>query len=102
MSSLTLRWAPEWASKVRAFLRALREVLYGMTTYEMEKTVREQRTELADLFTLIVFGDLIGLPVLPPHYALRLLPSIVPELPGWKRRILREREVTELEDFHLH
>jgi hypothetical protein len=44
---------------------------------------------------LVVFGDLVGVPLLPPYYSVRLLPYIVPSLNNWKRRILRERDLTE-------
>ena len=37
-------------------------------------------------------GDIVGIPILPPYYALRLLPFIVPEINGWRRRLARERD----------
>ncbi|MBI4494651.1 MAG: hypothetical protein HY690_17885 [Chloroflexi bacterium] len=86
----------------RGWLQALRDVLYGMTAYEFERTARERRAELEDLFTLVVFGDLLGLPILPSHYALRLLPYVVPRVQVWKRRLLREKDLTEAEELHLH
>jgi hypothetical protein len=48
------------------------------------------------LFVLIVFGDIVGVPVLPPYYTLRLLPYIVPMVDGWQRRMLREKDLTDL------
>ena len=48
------------------------------------------------LFVLIVFGDLVGVPILPPFYTLRLLPYIIPEVNNWKRRMLREKDLTDL------
>ena len=41
-------------------------------------------------------GDLVGVPILPPYYSLRLLPYVVPEINSWKRRLLRERDITDL------
>ncbi|NPA06683.1 MAG: hypothetical protein GXO54_04680 [Chloroflexi bacterium] len=70
--------------------------LYGMLFYDMERALRRQRADLEDLFMFIVFGDMIGLPVLPPYYSLRLLPYIVPVVNRWKRRVLRERDLTDL------
>jgi hypothetical protein len=35
-------------------------------------------------------------PVLPPYYTLRLLPYIVPMVDGWRRRMLREKDLTDL------
>lgn len=88
--------------RLGSFLQALREVLFGMTGYEFERTARERRAELEDLFTLLVFGDLLGLPTLPPFYRLRLFPYIVPRLGVWKRRLLREKDLTEAEELDVH
>ena len=44
----------------------------------------------------VVFGDLVGLPLLPPYYAMRLLPYIIPSLETWKRSLLREKGLTDL------
>ena len=57
---------------------------------------RKQRGDLEHLFVLIVFGDIVGVPVIPPYYALRLLPHIVPAVSNWKRRMLREKDLTDL------
>jgi len=57
-------------------------------------TVRTRGT-LEHLFILITFGDLVGLPILPPYYAMRLLPFVVPEINGWRRRLLRERDIVD-------
>src|SRR4029453_12892602 len=73
----------------------LRGFLYGMTTYEQVLALRKQRADLEHLFVLISFGDLLGVPVLPPYYSLRLLPFIVPLINNWKRRMLRERDLMD-------
>jgi hypothetical protein len=54
------------------------------------------RNEQDRLFTMIVFGDLLGVPLLPPYYTLRFLPYMVPTLETWKRSMLRERDFTDL------
>ena len=46
-------------------------------------------------FVLISFGDLLGVPILPPYYSLRLLPFVVPLINNWRRRMLRERDVMD-------
>lgn len=74
----------------------LRDFIYGMTYFEMEKELRRQRADLEHLFVLISFGDLLGVPILPPYYSLRLLPFIVPLLQVWRRRMLREKDLTDL------
>jgi hypothetical protein len=43
----------------------------------------------------VVFGDLIGLPLLPPYYSMRLLPFVIPFMEKWKRSLLREKDLTD-------
>ena len=85
--------------KLRQIARAAREVLYGMTTYEWVQGTKRERAEVENLFLLISFGDLVGLPILPPYYTLRLLPYVVPAINRWKRSLLRERDWTDLTDL---
>ncbi len=68
------------------------EVLYGMAVHDMVRANLKARGSLEHLFILITFGDLVGVPILPPYYAMRLLPFIVPEINGWRRRMARERD----------
>jgi hypothetical protein len=83
-------------------MRALREFFYGMFTYEIVQEVREMRGSLDRLFILGLFGDMLGVPILPPYYSLRLLPYIVPQIETWKRSVLRERELGSDHEHHLH
>ena len=87
--------------KLRTCGKALREILYGMTIHEMDVGFRKERGDLNHLFMLIVFGDLVGLPLLPPYYSMRLLPYILPGLRTWKRSLLRERDLTDLASIDL-
>jgi hypothetical protein len=89
----------EIAQKLRSIVHAVGEMIYGATIYEMVRDLRQERARIEHLFVLIVFGDLLGLPILPPYYALRLLPYIVPSIETWKRSMLRERDLTELAEF---
>jgi hypothetical protein len=80
------------------FIRALRDILYGATVYEMVRDLRKERGQLEQMFILVVFGDLLGVPILPPYYTLRLLPYVVPKLAGWRRSLSREKDLTDLCD----
>ena len=82
-------------------LCTLREVIYGMTVYDWAHELDKARHEQERLFTLIVYGDLLGVPVLPPYYTLRLLPFMVPTFENWRRSMLRERDLTDLMDQEL-
>lgn len=81
-------------------VRTLKQVFYGMTVHEWVREIERQRGYTERLFVLLVFGDLlVGVPVLPPYYCLRLLPYVVPHLQGLRRSMLRERDLTDLVDF---
>ena len=81
--------------------QAVREFLYGMFGMEIAEHALEMRASLESLFMLGTVGDMLGVPVLPPYYSLRLLPYIVPNISTWKRRVLREREFSDEHDYHL-
>ena len=70
-----------WRDRVRAFL-------YGMMNYEFERHTVEMRANLDTLFMALTFGDMLGLPIMPPYYSLRILPYVVPQIATWKRRVL--------------
>jgi hypothetical protein len=76
--------------------RTVGEFLYGMTVHELDLEIRKDKGHLNNLFMLIVFGDLVGVPVLPPFYAMRILPHIIPHLDRWKKGICRDRDITEI------
>jgi len=84
--------------RLRKLGRTLGEILYGMTLYDMVRDLKKARSSLDHLFILIVFGELLGIPIMPPYYSLRLLPYIVPNFNAWRRSILRERDLTDLID----
>ncbi len=78
------------------------EFLYGMTGYEFAQQALEIRASMETLFILGMFGDMLGVPILPPYYGLRLLPYVVPQIETWKRHVLRERELGSDHEHHLH
>ena len=87
------------AAKLKGSPKVVREIMYGLMLHEMDLEMKKERGHLDNLFMLVIFGDLIGLPLLPPYYSMRLLPHIIPSLETWKRRVLREKDLT---DFVAH
>jgi hypothetical protein len=81
---------------------ALRDFLYGMSGYEFTRHALEERAAMESLFMVVTLGDMVGVPVMPPYYSLRLLPHAVPHVDAWKRRALRERAPTDQHEFDLH
>ena len=79
----------------RGFFDNLKEVMYGMAAHDMSRYAIRTRASMEHLFILITMGDLIGVPILPPYYSLRLLPYVVPNIATWKRRMLREKDISD-------
>jgi hypothetical protein len=73
-----------------------------MTGYEFAQQALEMRSTIERLFMLGLFGEMIGVPIIPPYYGLRLLPFVVPQIETWKRHVLRERELGSDHEHHLH
>jgi len=81
---------------------AVREFLFGVFGLEFSQHAMEMRASVETLFMLATVGDIIGVPIMPPYYSLRLLPYVVPNIATWKRRVLREKEFSDEHDYHLH
>ncbi len=92
---------PASTSKREGFLKAIKEFMFGMLGMEFSTHALEMRASLENLFMLGTVGEMVGVPILPPYYSLRLLPYLVPQISTWKRRVLREREFTDEHDYHL-
>lgn len=82
--------------------QALRHFIYGLTGHEFARHALEMRHEMESVFMVLTMGNLVGVPVLPPIYSLRLLPYLMPELASWKRRVARSKEFWEKEEYNLH
>jgi hypothetical protein len=85
----------EKRSLLRRLGQSMKEFLYGMAGHDMTRFALKTRGSMEHLFILITMGDLLGIPILPPYYSLRLLPYVVPQISTWKRRMLRERDLTD-------
>jgi hypothetical protein len=86
---------PERPTGLRGAISTLREITYGMAAHDMTRYALRTRASMEHLFILITMGDMLGVPILPPYYSLRLLPYAVPQIATWKRRMLREKDLTD-------
>ena len=73
----------------------VKQFVYGMAAHDMTRYALKTRSSMEHLFILITMGDLLGVPILPPYYSLRLMPYVVPQISTWKRRMLREKDLTD-------
>ena len=74
---------------------AVRDLVYGGAMHGLVRQALKTRMYLEHLFMLITMGDMMGVPILPPYYSLRLVPYVVPQISTWKRRMLKERDITD-------
>jgi len=90
-----------WLESLGRFAKTIGEMIYGASIYEMVRDLNKERGMIERLFILVVFGDVLGVPILPPYYALRLLPYVVPSINRWRTSMLRERDLTDLCDQEI-
>jgi len=95
------KWLQQIGAKLKVGSKVSRQVLYGFTVHGLQVELQKERGNLEHLFMLVVFGDLVGLPLLPPYYSMRLLPHVLPLIRVWKRSILREKDLTDLASVDL-
>jgi hypothetical protein len=76
--------------------KALKEALMGFMIHSQVTSILKMKTYTEYLFMIMTMGDMLGMPLLPPYYSLRLLPYMVPNIKSWKLRMLRDRDVTDI------
>ncbi|MFB6490558.1 MAG: hypothetical protein TU35_004820 [Thermoproteus sp. AZ2] len=76
-------------------LEIIRDFLFGAFYLDLYRETSEiyRKTLLAT--EVLVFGDLIGIPLLTSYYSLRLLPYFLKDLYDFRRETLKERDVLE-------
>jgi hypothetical protein len=77
------------------FVGAFKNIVYGLAAHGHVTAALKTRMHLEHLFMFITVGDMLGIPVLPPYYSLRILPYAVPNIKAWKMRLARERDITD-------
>lgn len=90
-----------WRQRFRKLVKTLGQMIYGATVYDWVRELEKERGMVERLFVLVVFGDVLGVPILPPYYALRLLPYVVDSIDGWRHTMLRERDFVDLFDGEI-
>ncbi|HDJ26092.1 MAG TPA: hypothetical protein ENF34_02110 [Candidatus Bathyarchaeota archaeon] len=81
-------------STFRKIKRALRDFVFGATTYEMAKTFADMIMYNTYAIMTSALGDMLGYPT-SCFYKLRLLPLVLTRINTWKKFMLRERDITE-------
>jgi len=85
--------------RLESLIKALKDLFFGATAFEIQQTVRQEKLARLDRILLFSFGDLLGVPVFPSYYSLKLLPYFYPALDSWKKRMLKEKDLTEIKSL---
>ncbi len=80
------------------FFKSVKEFLFGFAGHEHVVVALKAKAGLNDVLTVLLFGDMLGVPLFRSYYGLRILPHVLPRLQGWKRRMLRERDLVDALD----
>lgn len=82
-------------ARARRLGAILKDVLYGMFLHEHVVAQRKAARRIEQLLFLVTMGDIVGIPIIPPYYALRLMAHYSLDLDTWKRFVIRERDFTD-------
>ncbi|MBI3733843.1 MAG: hypothetical protein HY259_10375 [Chloroflexi bacterium] len=93
-----MRLATLFITRWRRFRQAWSEFSYGMMVHGWVMAFYHEWIVRQNLFLLVVFGDIIGVPILPPYYTLRLLPYAMSDFDFWKRRLLRPKDFSGIHE----
>ncbi len=85
----------------KKFLVAVKEFSYGFFIESAVDLLEKEAYEQQDLYTLLLFSDLLGIPNPVSYYTLELLPYIAEDMEDWETRMLRKEEVLA-EKFGKH
>lgn len=69
--------------------------LPGTAGRNQEHNATKLRDSIDHLFTLITLGDVLGVPMIPPYYSLKLLPFVVPLTSAWKQRMHNKNDLKD-------
>lgn len=92
----------DWlAGRPTTFWGKVKQFLWGFLFYEWYHELQHARARYNDVMNLILFGELLGIPLMNSSIGLRLLPYALPDLRAWKHRQLEDHPVEEHAP-HIH
>lgn len=89
------------AQRPRTLWGKVKQFLWGFFFFEYYHELQHERARYADIMNVILYGELLGIPLMNSTMGLKLLPYTFPELRGWLHRQAEEKEVLE-EAPHIH
>ena len=80
---------------LKNFKRGLKDFFFGFLYLPYIKNLLEHYNNEDLALMTITLGDMLGMPLMPPIYKLRLLPLWYPRIEYWKKRMLVEKSALE-------
>ncbi len=81
--------------RARRLVAIAKEILYGIFMHEAVVANRKAARRIEQLLFLVTMGDIVGIPIIPPYYSLRLMAHYSLDLDRWKAFVIRERDFTD-------
>ncbi len=75
--------------------KAFSDFIYGFTAHGHVEVLRKQIIAHDFTFMTLLYGDMLGIPTLPPIYKYKLLPHFLPLIELWKKETLKEKDFFE-------
>lgn len=94
-------FSPPRLERPTTFWGKVKQFFWGFMYFEWYHELQHEKAKYADIVNLVMYGDMIGIPLMNSTIGLRLLPFVLPELEQWKHRQLEEFDPTH-EAPHIH
>lgn len=86
---------------IKIIAENIKGFMYGFFIESAVDLLEREAYEEQDLYTLILFSDLLGIPNPISYYTIELLPYMSEDMENWEKRMLRKGEVLA-EQFGKH
>ena len=73
----------------------IKELFFGLFFHDLYRSVTQTKAEYDDAFNVLLMGQFLGIPLMNSVFTLRLFPHLLPQLGDWKRRKLKEADITD-------
>jgi len=85
----------ERSRKEPSLWRKIKEVLFGLFLYDLHRSAMQAKAQYDDALNVLLMGQFLGIPLMNSVFTLRLFPHLLPQLGNWKRRKLKEADITD-------
>jgi len=80
---------------ISGFIHSLKEFAYGLFVLDPLLTMVKMRYHLDLMFITLLYGDMLGIPLISPIYKLNLLIFYYPLIERWKLEIVKDKDITD-------